>query len=205
MLVIKVFPKMYFLVFFILAYLVGLINNSFSDLIFNFFFRNNAYCIRHAFLKVKRSTCYPYNRILSSMKIHKMKIIRIYEVCCLRHKRKKSYIKNKIEKRKIICEYYRAYYYVAKNSNNSSISIMECQVVFIRNILLPLFFYIVICRPFKRSLLQPEYYWIFIVFGLLLLIIVMIARQNKIYKRVWEDYVYIKYTNDQEGINGNKN
>lgn len=105
-----------------------------------------------------------------------------------------NYVKNK---------YYEAYYYVATHPINSSISVMESQVAFMRNMFIPV---LIITTCLKSYF--PEFgdncciKFICIAFCITLPIATC-CRQNKIYERVWEDYIYLKYL-EQENIKRNK-
>ena len=87
-------------------------------------------------------------------------------------------------------KYYEAYYYVSKQSVGSSITIMESQVAFIRNMLFPLLLITINVEDYFVSF--KEYKFLSFVF-IWFLLSAMISRQNKIYERVWEDYAYLKH------------
>lgn len=158
-----------FLIYFILftlAYLIGLINNKIADLIFNSWFRNNWYSI-----------CCGYNsshkiKLLLGLIIHRIRI-------------------EEQEKRKLLRVYYKAYYYVTYHPINSSIGVMEQQVAFIRNMLIPILLFLVIDR-FQESLCV-----MIILLVVIALFFTMVAIKNKIYQRVWEDYEYLRRLEEQ--------
>ena len=98
-----------------------------------------------------------------------------------------TYDKQTIEK------YYKQYYYVAINSINNNISIVESQIAFMRNMLFPLTIFCIL----KRNRVLPDYFPEIINSGLLdagcfLLFVTIILRQHKIYIMVWDDYKYLK-------------
>lgn len=153
------------------AYMIGIIYNSLMELIFNLVnFRNNKWGIWCAYRRIKKKIC-------------QSKLWTLENLCIL----------EKCNKANVLNGYYTAYYFVASNQINSSISIMECQVAFIRNMFLPILLMgVVECMNVVNQSyemkLAPWCFWL----TAILLFIVMSLRQFKIYKRVFEDYVYLK-------------
>lgn len=187
----------------VIAYLIGLIHNAFMDFLFNWWFRNNAYYIQYFHIITTGNKernivtaykkCYCKYCIIRSICIF-IKAIKKCSLCG----EKTSKVRKTNKNRNIRREYYRAYYYISNHSINSSISIMECQVTFIRNMLIPA---ICICfhyDMFKCVLGMPNIQWGYFFIAIIALFITMISRQNKIYRRVWEDYLYLKYQEEEE-------
>lgn len=98
--------------------------------------------------------------------------------------------------------YYQAYYYAATHRYGNDIFIIEGQVAFLQNMFLPLALFCVL----------PEYFYCgylnnlcivrgLAIMGILLLIPTVFYRQNTIYRRVWEDYEFLKRVNHEENTN----
>ena len=70
---------------------------------------------------------------------------------------------------------------------------MECQEAFVRNLILLIFLMGVVCKTdvVRICFGVDVWRWIYIVVSLCLFV-VMFTRQNKVYRRVFEDYVYLK-------------
>lgn len=198
-----------YLMLLVVAYLIGIVHNAAMDFIFKWF-RNNACYIQSQYSKVFKYCCLS-NSVLLDLGIPEIQIspnkkgIFQSQIRCLLDNFKMCFYKNKIDfygvceldKTKVLNGYYKAYYFVAKNSINSSLSIMECQVAFIRNMLFPLLFMTAqFCTVLDAVGLNIECSRIVIlilyILGIVSLVMVMINRQNKIYRRVFEDYVYLK-------------
>lgn len=81
----------------------------------------------------------------------------------------------------LIHKYNCAYYYVCSKNGGNAISSIERQVAFIRNMLLPLFLVIIWYDAHVKLFL----------FFLLLLYLIMIERQSKVYNMVFEGYEYL--------------
>lgn len=107
-------------------------------------------------------------------------------------------IKQKLNRDIILKKYYHAYYYVACHPINTSISIMECQVTFIRNMLFPIIGIFIFCETTLTNMQVPKINSIAFILLFTILFITMFARQNKIYKRVWEDYIYLTIIEDNK-------
>lgn len=156
-------------------YLLGLINNTLMDFVFKWF-RNNPFYILTQYQKICATL--PNIGVLGQLNMpSNIEVI----------------VKKNEEGNKIISGYYMAYYFVATKQINSSISIMECQVAFVRNLIL-LVFLMGICGKVNVIKICFEVdicWWVYIVASLCLFV-VMFTRQNKIYRRVFEDYVYLK-------------
>lgn len=98
-----------------------------------------------------------------------------------------------------LVKYYEQYYYVAKNSTNNNISIIEAQIAFMRNMLFPLIMFSIL----KEKTLFPSYFPELYETGLIaagsfLLFVTIIIRQHKVYVIVWEDYKYLKLLKKEE-------
>jgi len=86
-------------------------------------------------------------------------------------------------------KYYEAYYYVSQHSASSSITVMESQVAFIRNMLIPLLLITIDIGDYFVNFCKYQFLCFVLIYFLLS---AMISRQNKIYERVWEDCIYLK-------------
>jgi len=164
---------------FALCYLVGLVHNTIMDYIGNKILSRNSPKRIYAALKKFQDKNYCYLKELT-----------------------KDIIKLKDEQH-ILDKYYEAYYYVERHSNNNHIHIIETQVIFIRNMLLPLsllfFFHF---DEFSNELgtSNPDIKCVFII-GTISLFLPLISRQKKIYKLVWEDYEFLKRLENNEKDN----
>lgn len=186
----------------VVAYLIGIVHNAAMDFIFKWF-RNNACYIQSQYSKVFKY-CRLSNSVLLDLGIpeiqispNKKGIFQSQIRCLLDNFKMCFYGVCELDKTKVLNGYYKAYYFVAKNSINSSLSIMECQVAFIRNMLLPLLFLIVqFCSLLDILELRIDctrnVILILYILGVVFLVMVMFNRQNKIYRRVFEDYAYLK-------------
>ena len=113
-----------------------------------------------------------------------------------------SVIKPKrVLQREILDKYYTAYYYVKKNTYSNSISAIESQVAFMQSLIIPLFIFL--ATPLERI----DYYLVGLkasdlkiaVYILLIILIICIpCRINKIYYLVWSDYEYLKRLEDKQ-------
>ena len=130
--------------------------------------------------------------------------------CCILHKRHYHFIcklplifilwifqlRNNKE---ITKEHYKQYYYVAKNSTNNNISIIESQIAFMRNMLFPLIMFSILKEKTLFPCYFPELYETgLIAAGSFLLFVTIIIRQHKVYVIVWEDYKYLKLLKKEE-------
>lgn len=190
-----------YIIILVSSYLLGLINNTLMDFVFKWF-RNNPFYIQAQYRKLCASL--PNKGILGQLNIPSDIIVvkRSSSFCeyvkSLYHSLKTliyytSDYKANDGRNKIISGYYTAYYFVATKQINSSISIMECQVAFVRNLILFVFL-MGISDKFnvvKTCFGVDVCGWVYIVVSLCLFV-VMSTRQNKIYRRVFEDYVYLK-------------
>lgn len=194
-----------YLILFISAYFVGLIHNLIIDWIFNKWFRNNIYCIYYYYLKAKRIKIGLWTLFVNDIYYNRCKhnsskllsiIKKLTKIC---HNKCKIEIRQKLNKDIVLKEYYHAYYYVACHPINTSISIMECQVTFIRNMLFPIIGIFVFCNPILIMQMNvPKINTWFFILLFILLFITMCSRQNKIYKRVWEDYTYLNILQEKK-------
>ena len=173
--------------FFLLAtsYILGLINNWLNDGLFRAF-RNNEKAIQNELQKViklngnirlRRFIGNNYDNTIKIKCLLVIQVIILWDiVTCI-------FTRNKSTDKKIINEYYNAYYFLSQRKLISSISFLESQVVLLRNCLIPTI--LLIIALYKLPLCD---------YTLLLVIIflytVMVQRQNKIYNIVWEEANY---------------
>ena len=109
--------------------------------------------------------------------------------------------------------YYRAYYYAKKNAYENDIEIMESQVAFLQALFLPVIIVFLLSLFPCIDLLHPLNLqtcschcrcmylltiWTSSAIAIILIIWLMIVRQRKIYKRVWEDYHYLRKIGDNQ-------
>ena len=107
----------------------------------------------------------------------------------------------------IVDNYYRAYYYTKKNAYGNDIEIMESQVAFLQALLLPVIIVFLLSLFPDIDLLHPLNLqtcpchcrcmylltiWTSSAITIILIFGLMIVRQRKIYRRVWEDYHYLR-------------
>lgn len=187
----------------ITSYLVGIIHNQLIELI-TITCRNNPKCTTSALIQIARKTRQQYLSTLQMLPINKYHFAsspqKKHCFCCFFTCKKKMSQETRIY---LKSKYYEAYYYVATHSINSSISVMESQVAFMRNMFVPVLIITICLKSYF-----PEFgdncciKFICIIFCITLPIATC-CRQNKIYKRVWEDYIYLKYL-EQENIKRNK-
>jgi membrane protein YdbS with pleckstrin-like domain len=94
-------------------------------------------------------------------------------------------------------DYYTAYYTLMKENMLNSIPILEVQVVFIRNLLPLIVLYIIAicCCGFPYFNINPCGLAISLVVIAVILLLILIEIQNKIYYLVWEGNEYLKQNN----------
>lgn len=183
----KLFPidnGFFWIFFFIISYLIGMVNHILSACIFNKMmgFRN---CPKMLKDSIQWANENGYNTDVDLEKITTQQ--------CLKDK------------------YYKAYYYARKYAYGNDIEIIESQVAFLQSLFLPVIFILSlsIIPSVDLSLplnLQTGFcdcrcmyvvsIWIGSIITIILMAILMISRQRKIYKRVWEDYHYLRKIGD---------
>lgn len=187
-----------YLVVLVASYLVGIICNALieygGDKVLRL--RNDPVCTTIALRNVGKKTGKSYLFVLDKMLGNDAYLLnKVGRNCiCGRRLSQDEYVK-------LQSMYYEAYYYVATHPINSSISIMEGHVAFMRNMLIPLF--LVIGNLERFSFFEENIcgvrVWMCI--SCVFILLTMWWRQNKIYRRVWEDYIYLKYL-ENEQLNG---
>lgn len=172
-------PFVFYILYFVLSYLVGLIWNVLMDWGFCKF-RNNEFAIMYA--KLYGEKCFSFRKTQDTFKKVQTSLKNIPD----------------IKKR-----YYKAYYHIAKNSVGNVIIILETQVAFIRNMLFIVLGYGILLL-FKNVIMfgmfnvSPSLFVGFsLIIAFLLLVIVMLARQNKIYCLIWEGEQYVQSHDEQ--------
>ena len=225
----KVAPVIGGTIVIVASYLLGLINHSFTSCLWKPF-RNNPKMIQQAFYEDNENSikkcfrklflCLPcilkisiiisivvyiivgavdcFCRIdsLVHVLIAVGAILLICIISCCLYKDDNGDIDNKNLRK----EYYEAYYYVAKNRYNDDIFIMEGQVAFIQNMIIPLLLIAFSPKCAVSNYINCENVWIvkiLLAIGILMLILTVFQRQNKIYERVWEDYKYLRRLEEQ--------
>jgi hypothetical protein len=97
---------------------------------------------------------------------------------------------------KTVSKYYRKYYYVENKRKNSSISILESQVAFLKNMCLPICLCTVILLNVSE---KSDLDWKRILVAGLAILIVLVRitsiKQGNIYRIVIEDYMYLNENN----------
>lgn len=108
-------------------------------------------------------------------------------------------------------KYYKAYYYARKYAYGNDIEIIESQVAFLQSLFLPVIFILSLSTIPSVDLFRPLNLqtgfcdckcmyvlsiWIGSIITIILMAILMISRQRIIYKRVWEDYHYLRKIGD---------
>ena len=183
----KLFPidnGFFWILFFIISYLIGMVNHILSACIFNKMmgFRN---CQKMLKDSIQWANENGYDTDVDLEKITTQQ--------CLKDK------------------YYKAYYYARKYAYGNDIEIIESQVAFLQSLFLPVIFILSlsIIPSVDLSLplnLQTGFcdcrcmyvlsIWTGSIITIILMAILMISRQRKIYKRVWEDYHYLRKIGD---------
>lgn len=182
---------LYYVIILSFAYIIGLINNWISDGVFRGF-RNNRTAIDNELLRVilengninlKSYVGSGYNNSKDSYRC--LPCICITTLCKIIYHWLPCMWNNRITPNYV--PYYKAYYALAISRNLGSIPAIESQVALLRNILIPLivFFWCHWKKIFTLNELYP-------IMGIILTYIVMIQRQNKVYRLVWESANYYK-------------
>lgn len=184
------FELLYYTILLSFAYVIGIINNFFSNKIFTIF-RNNEGMIRYQLRKVVMENSIIFlNEYVNTdciCKFNSLGCLKILKV-----------IIRKQSDHNIKC-YYRAYYALAQKNLLGSIPIIESQVALLRNIVLPIGLF-GLCYGIKCSyhctswdaLICFVAILVIYIIIILMILIVMIQRQNKIYNLVWESVNYYK-------------
>lgn len=94
--------------------------------------------------------------------------------------------------------YYEAYYWLDVHKHISTSSVIESQINFMRNMIIPI---ILLCITFSDC----KYFMYSAIIMLVLIFIVMIARQNKVYELIWENYHWYKQIDENEKSNNSNN
>lgn len=200
---------LFWIVSLVFSYLIGLINHMLTSYIWSCF-RNNSAMINEA-----KQYVYNYNKMASLKQspiyctiilgnllvllmiyllyevIFRIDVIQHYHIIalicfivttlCLY-----ILIHNNQDQVVVDKKYYKAYYYVLKNRYSNDIPIMESQVAFIQNMLIPILMFLFL--PWEiYGLMQ-----VIIVIMIPLLVWAIFHIQMKIYRRVWEDNLYLQ-------------
>lgn len=170
-----------FTAFLTIAYIVGLIWNAIMEVAFNGL-RNNRKMIRLLKSKKLREMC----RIKASFLTLKRGFFEVSRG--LKFWKKWHDYAN--------CEYYRCYYFAMKNGYSNHISILEGQVAFLRNMIFVVLFYGVFffCTANDSYILCTG---LFMIAVSLFMPVLMIFKQQKIYKCVFEDFQYLSELNNK--------
>ena len=183
----KLFPidnGFFWIFFFIISYLIGMVNHILSACIFNKMmgFRN---CPKMLKDSIQWANENGYDTDVDLEKITTQQ--------CLKDK------------------YYKAYYYARKYAYGNDIEIIESQVAFLQSLFLPVIFILSLSTIPSVDLFRPLNLqtgfcdcrcmyvlsiWIGSIITIILMAILMISRQRIIYKRVWEDYHYLRKIGD---------
>ena len=183
----KLFPidnGFFWIFFFIISYLIGMVNHILSACIFNKMmgFRN---CPKMLKDSIQWANENGYDTDVDLEKITTQQ--------CLKDK------------------YYKAYYYARKYAYGNDIEIIESQVAFLQSLFLPVIFILSLSTIPSVDLFSPLTLqkgfcdcrcmyvlsiWIGSIITIILMAILMISRQRIIYKRVWEDYHYLRKIGD---------
>ncbi len=164
------------------CYIVGLIYNCIIEL-FCKNIRNNPISIKYAHFLVRKDL----NKIPKKYyekNIHRcLWVVWMYIKClCPKFRHKYNHILN---------QYYTAYYYTMTQTTSSTISIMESQVSFLRNMFLPILLISFQFSDFFAYFEDSTGIMLLYIIVVICIPVTIIVRQNKIYRRVWEDYEYL--------------
>lgn len=183
----KLFPidnGFFWIFFFIISYLIGMVNHILSACIFNKMmgFRNCPKMLKDSIQWANENGYYT-----------DVDLEKITTQQCLKDK------------------YYKAYYYARKYAYGNDIEIIESQVAFLQSLFLPVIFILSLSIIPSVDLFRPLNLqtgfcdcrcmyvlsiWIGSIITIILMAILMISRQRIIYKRVWEDYHYLRKIGD---------
>lgn len=93
--------------------------------------------------------------------------------------------------------YYNAYYWLLEYKRISVVSVLESQVVFLRNMLLTIIVF--------NLLFSGEFFMIISIMAFLVMFLAMVARQNRVYTLILEDYQNFKEMEVGNEANSNNN
>lgn len=180
-----------YLIVLVASYLVGLVWNAFMEFCC-FKLRNNPKCTTIVLRKVRKKTRRRYWYVLDEIIDNDYHLLQKVGSCLCKEKISKD------ERLGLRCMYYEAYYYVATHSINSSIAIMESQVAFMRNMVVPLVIVTACVESFFRLSENVCCVQVWMSIVIVLMIVVMFLRQYKIYWRVWEDCIFLNYLESKQ-------
>lgn len=88
----------------------------------------------------------------------------------------------------VVSNYYKAYYSLSEKKLLGSVPLIESQVSLLRNSLIPT----ILLTYILRQIMSECCVWLAI--GLIILMfVVMVQRQQKVYRMIWESYNYYTY------------
>lgn len=182
-------------IFLVASYFIGMINNWFCDGFFKGF-RNFPFAIENALINTIRSN--------GNMDLHKI-VDSTYDnskdgsrcLCCVIIKTLGSILcklfpckKAELHK-SVVSNYYKAYYSLSKKKLLGSVPLIESQVSLLRNSLIPT----ILLACMLRQTMSGCCVWLAI--GLIILMfVVMVQRQQKVYRMIWESYNYYMHHED---------
>lgn len=180
-------------VFLSASYVVGLTVNCISGLIFGRFRNNELHINLARLLFWKRQ--FGTNESPGKTPIFKLYFKPLLQIFGCRKK-----VYSAIEK-----QYYRNYYWLLNhNKLSGAIPIMEAQVAFVRNMVLPtLLLAIVLFVESITELLPNLPVILLLIFGVIGELYIMYARQMRVYDVVFEDYYWYKKIKDENSIDSN--
>lgn len=172
----------------VIAYFVGLINNWISDGVFRSI-RNDKRMIDNQLLRVVELNGIIHLARFGGNKYVKSKEDEVRLIFVVLYLLKKVFLSLSGFKHQIKnhIDYYMVYYILAQHKLLGSIPTLEAQVVLIRNCLIPLFVFALICVYLQSWSLS-----IILIIISIVLFTIMVQRQNKIYQMVWEAANYYK-------------
>lgn len=176
----------------ILSYLTGLVNNWIMDGIFKGF-RNYDMAINKALLDTAQNNNILALKGIDGINDYINRKKRNQCLLCIVFKTLWEILKSfnlcrKVTQSRIKRIYLHVYYFLWEHKQLGAIPLIESQVVLLRNLIIPIALLIAFCStccniPFRICL------WLFVI----LMFVVMIQRQQKIYRMVWEVYNYCNY------------
>lgn len=176
------FPAWMWLVLTVVAYLIGLINNWIADGAFRIF-RNDRRMIDNELLRVVRSNGVIHLDKFGGNRYVNSKESSLCLICAVQLSFKnviRGFCPDCKHQHRNHVEYYKAYYCLSRHNLLGGVSIIEAQVALIRNCLIPILLFTVFEHCLSCECV------IAIVIMLAALFIVMVQRQNKIYRMIWE-------------------
>lgn len=177
-------------IFLSIAYIVGLINIWISDGLFRGF-RNAPFAIENELRKVLKANgnINLHNYVGHKYDSDKTALTYLPYICLKMLGRTICALMPCIKYKMNPVPYFQAYYALAQKQLIGSVPVLEAQVSLLRNMILPL---VILAFFISDSCIDVAPGMLAINISIIIIFIVMIQRQNKIYQMVWEAANYYK-------------